>query len=77
MELATKAYLTGEADYDAAKNIVHLPALMSWFRHDFGGKKKMNLLLQKINVIPAGSNPKIKFKKYDWSLFLNHYKTNN
>ena len=77
MELATKAYLTGEADYDAAKNIVHLPALMSWFRHDFGGKKKMKLLLQKINVIPTGSNPKIKFKKYDWSLFLNHYKTNN
>ncbi len=77
MELATKAYLTSEAEYDAAAKTVRLPALMSWFRRDFGGKKKMKLLLQKINVIPAGSNPKIKFKKYDWSLFLNQYKTNN
>jgi thiol-disulfide isomerase/thioredoxin len=77
MELATKAYLTGEAAYGSTKNTVHLPALMSWFRRDFGGKKKMKQLLQKINIIPAGSNPKIKFKKYNWDLFLNHYKTDN
>lgn len=77
MELATKAYLTGEAEYDSLKNTVRLPALMSWFRRDFGGKKKMKQLLQKINVIPAGSNPKINFKKYNWNLFLNHYKTDN
>ena len=77
MELATKAYLTGEVEYDTAKNLVYLPALMSWFRRDFGGKKKMRLLLQKINIIPAGSKPKIKFKKYNWDLFLSHYKTDN
>ncbi len=77
LDIATKAYLTGEAEYDAKKNIIKLPTLMNWFRRDFGGKKKMKQLLQKINVIPEGSNPKIKFKKYDWNLFLNHYKTNN
>ncbi|MBK6993144.1 MAG: DUF547 domain-containing protein [Chitinophagaceae bacterium] len=40
LDLATKAYLTGEAEYDAATNIVKLPTLMSWFRRDFGGKRK-------------------------------------
>jgi thiol-disulfide isomerase/thioredoxin len=75
MELATKAYLTGEADYNKEKNKVYLPALMSWFRRDFGGKKKMKILLKKINLIPADSNPAIHFKKYDWNLFLNHYNT--
>jgi thiol-disulfide isomerase/thioredoxin len=77
MELAAKAYLTSEAEYNSKNNIAHLPALMSWFRRDFGGKKKMKQLLEKINIIPAGSNPKVKFKKYDWHLFLNHYKTDN
>lgn len=77
LDLATKAYLTSESDYDTSKNIVHLPALMGWFRHDFGGKKGMKKLLKKINLIPSESNPKIKFKKYDWNLFLDHYKTDN
>ncbi len=75
LNLATKSYLTGEAEYDAQNNIVKLPALMNWFRRDFGGKKKMKLLLKKIGIIPQDSNPKIKFKKYDWDLFLDHYKT--
>ncbi|MEO6220210.1 MAG: DUF547 domain-containing protein [Ginsengibacter sp.] len=75
LDIATKSYLTGEAEYDEKKNVVLIPALMNWFRGDFGGKKGMKQLLQKINVIPGGSNPRIKFKKYDWNLFLNHYKT--
>lgn len=75
MDLATKAYLTGEAEYDKEKNKLYLPALMSWFRRDFGGKKKMKVLLKKLNLIPADSNPTIHFKKYDWNLFLNHYNT--
>ncbi len=76
LDLATRSYLTGEAEYDAEDNTVKLPALMSWFRRDFGGKKKMKLLLKKIQIIPEGSNPKIAFKKYDWNLYLDHYKTN-
>ncbi len=77
LDIATKAYLTGEAQYDSSKNIVYLPALMGWFRGDFGGKSNMKKILMKIKVIPEGSNPKIKFKKYDWNLFLDHYKTDN
>ena len=40
LEVAIKIYLKGECKYDPVKNIVYVPALMGWFRHDFGGKRK-------------------------------------
>ena len=73
LELATKAYLSSEVEYDKTNNIVNLPALMGWFRADFGGKKTMIKILKQHNIIPAIANPKIKFKKYDWTLSLNNY----
>lgn len=75
LDLATKAYLKGEAEYDAQSNTAYLPAIMGWFRRDFGGKKKMVTLLQQLSIIPAGKQPKIKFKKYDWTLYLQNYKS--
>jgi len=74
LEQATRSYLTGDAEYDKEKNILKLPRLMSWFRRDFGGKKKMIELLKQLSVVPADAEPKIKFKKYDWSLYLQNYK---
>ncbi|MGI8581046.1 MAG: DUF547 domain-containing protein, partial [Chitinophagaceae bacterium] len=73
LELATNAYLASEADYDSTNNIIKLPKLMSWFRADFGGKKGMIKILKKHNIIPAEAYPKINFKKYDWTLYLNNY----
>ena len=75
LDLATKAYLRGEAGYDEATNTVTLPTLMSWFRRDFGGKKKMIALLQQLSIVPADKKPKIKFKQYDWTLYLQNYKS--
>ncbi|MDZ4807490.1 MAG: DUF547 domain-containing protein [Bacteroidota bacterium] len=74
LDLATKAYLRGEAEYNEATNTVKLPTLMSWFRRDFGGKKKMIQLLRQLSIVPADKNPKIKFKDYDWTLYLQNYK---
>lgn len=74
LDLATKAYLRGEAVYDEAANTVNLPALMSWFRRDFGGKRKMITLLKELSIVPADKNPKIVFKEYDWTLYLQNYK---
>lgn len=74
LDLATKVYLRGEAEYDEASNTVKLPTLMSWFRRDFGGKKKMIELLRQLSIVPADRNPGIKFKKYDWTLYLKNYK---
>ena len=74
LDVATLVYLKGESEYKEAENKVYVPALMGWFRRDFGGKKKMKLLLSKLAIIPQGTDPAIHFKKYDWGLFLENYK---
>lgn len=75
LTLATKAYLKSEVTYDEKKNTVTLPALMNWFRRDFGGKKKMITLLKELSIIPSEKNPKINFSSYDWTLYLQNYKS--
>ncbi len=75
LDLATQAYLAGDVKYDEAKNTVALPAIMGWFRADFGGKKKMVSLLKQLHIIPEYKKPAVTFSKYDWNLFLENYKT--
>lgn len=77
LNVAVKTYLKGEVTYDKVQNTVEVPALMGWFRHDFGGKKGMLDILIKNKIIPEGAKPTIRFKKYDWSLYLNNYKSEN
>ena len=74
LDVATRAYLTGEASYLVEKNTLQLPAIMGWFRHDFKGKKNMLLLAKKYNIVPEEKHPSISFKKYDWNLYLTNYK---
>ena len=74
LDVATNAYLSEEAVYSKETNILQLPTLISWFRRDFGGKKNVVALLKQKNIIGASVQPKIKFKKYDWSLYLNNFK---
>jgi hypothetical protein len=74
LNTATRVYLQGEAEYNEKDNTVALPAIMGWFRKDFGGKKKMLELLHKLELVPAGKSPAISFKKYNWNLFLENYK---
>lgn len=75
LDQATKSYLKGESDYNKETNVIYLPAIMGWFRRDFGGKKKMITLLRTIGIIPKNNKPTIHFKKYDWNLFLKNYQT--
>jgi hypothetical protein len=75
LSVAVKTYLKGECEFNPAKNSISVPALMGWFRHDFGGKEGIYQILKQNKIIPANSNPGIKFKKYDWSLFLDNYKS--
>ncbi len=74
LELATNAYLQSEAEYDAAADVLKLPAIMGWFRRDFGGKRKMVQLLKNKKIVPAESKPGIRFKSYDWTLYTGNYK---
>jgi len=75
LDAATKAFLRSEAVFHEETNTVELPAIMSWFRRDFGGKKKMITLLQQLQIVPSGKDPRIRFKTYDWTLYLQHYKS--
>lgn len=75
LNLAVKTYLKGECEFNQAKNSISVPALMGWFRHDFGGKKGIYQILKQNKIIPAGSHPSIHFNKYNWTLFLNNYKS--
>ena len=74
LDLATKAYLQGDAAYNEKENEVSLPAIMGWFRGDFGGKKNMLKLLKQLKIVPADKQPAIKFSKYNWNIFLANYK---
>jgi hypothetical protein len=73
LELATKSYLKTEVEYDKSSGIVSVPAIMGWFRADFGGKKGIKKLLVEHGMIDAGAKVRLQFKKYDWTLFLNNY----
>jgi hypothetical protein len=75
LDMATKAYLQGEAKYYERDNTVVLPAIMGWFRADFGGKNKMIDLLHILQIVPKEKRPYVKFKEYNWSLFLENYKS--
>lgn len=73
LDIATKAYLTGSVTYDSNANKVYVPALLSWFRGDFGGKKGQRMILRNQQIIPVDATPTIKYKKYDWALDLYNF----
>lgn len=75
LNVAMQTYLKGESEFDSAANVVRVPALMSWFKNDFGGKKGIIRILIQNKIIPKGSNPAIEFKEYNWSLYLDNYKS--
>ena len=74
LELATEIYLKGECDYNEKSNEVWVPALMNWFRGDFKGTRGIKTLLRNLSIIPPDTNPVVRFKRYNWNLFLDNYK---
>lgn len=74
LDVATNVYLHGESEYQANENTVYVPALMGWFRADFNGKKGIQKILKSLAIIPNDKNPAIRFKKYDWNLYLENFK---
>jgi hypothetical protein len=72
LDIATQNYLLSEVE--VKENTAFLPAVVSWFRADFGGKKGMRELLQKHGVENISHSTKIRFKNYDWSLYLENDK---
>ncbi len=75
LKLATTNYLKNETEYDSTSNTIYLPKIMDWFRGDFGGKKGIKIMLKEYGIIK--NDVTIKFKKYDWTLFLSNYRKEN
>ena len=74
LEQAAYSFLSSEAEYDAVSGTLLLPAIMSWFRRDFGGKKAMIRLLKEKKLLPEDAEPSISFKSYNWELYTDNFK---
>ncbi|MBL4656758.1 MAG: DUF547 domain-containing protein [Flavobacteriales bacterium] len=77
LEIATRGYLETMARFNAEQNVVHAPAIMSWFRGDFGGESGIVTFLKRYNVVPDSVNPTLKFDDFDWKLRLNNFKVDS
>ncbi len=73
LEQAAYSFLSSEAEYDAASGTLKLPAIMGWFRRDFGGKKAMIRLLKEKKLLPEDAEPSISFKSYNWELYTDNF----
>ncbi|RPD38584.1 DUF547 domain-containing protein [Chitinophaga barathri] len=69
LNIAMKSHLQGEAKQ--TPGTIFLPAFMDWYRSDFGGKKGMRGILQRLGLPEFEA---IRFQQFDWSLFLRNYR---
>lgn len=72
LDLSCAAYL--EAECIKADGKIQVPALFSWFRGDFGGKKGIYKFLRTYKIIEKNEKPDLVFKDYNWDLMLGNYK---
>lgn len=70
LDQAARAYLKNEVLFNGKDLTVEVPAILNWFRGDFGGKKGIIRLLRQQQIVPENVKPGITWKKYDWSLSL-------
>jgi hypothetical protein len=67
-DLAAESYLGQEATYDPDAGVARVPRLMGWFHGDFGGQSGIRDILREYGVVPAGTDPTVRFRPYDWTL---------
>lgn len=70
LDITARAYLKNETLFNGKDMTVQVPAILNWFRGDFGGKKGIIRLLYQQGIVPENVKPGIVWKKYDWSLSL-------
>jgi hypothetical protein len=72
LDQSARQYLTSTTS--CTQNKCEVTTLFSWFRGDFGGKKKVDDILMKYNIIPkTKSKYDISFAGYDWTLDLENF----
>ncbi|MBU0940747.1 MAG: DUF547 domain-containing protein [Bacteroidetes bacterium] len=73
LDASTDKYLKANTTYTKDKNNLVVPALMSWFRGDFGCKKGVIKIAKQFNIIPNDVKPDLDYKDYDWTIDLNNF----
>lgn len=71
LDLSCRAYLEAECEIKDGK--IYVPALFSWFRGDFGGKKGIYKFLWKYEILKKREKPNLVFKEYNWDLSIGNY----
>lgn len=74
LDEAARAYLEETAEYDPSANQAVVPRLCLWYRGDFGGKRGIQQLLRRYEVVPADATPSLSYADYDWSLDLDVFR---
>lgn len=74
LDEASCYYLKQEVEYNKEKNLVKLPALMTWFSADFGSKDNKRKIAKDCKAIPQNASPEIEYKDYDWTMKVRNYK---
>lgn len=74
LDQAADLFMMFEINYDSSANSLSLPVLFRRYRGDFGGKKGVYTLLEQEGIIPADSQPKLVYTKYDWSLSVANFR---
>lgn len=77
LELSTESFLQQSSCYNESKNTVRVTRLLFYYRGDFGGRNGIYRLLDRYDVIPDGTRPRIRYKSYDWSLQPGNYRDNS
>lgn len=64
---AEEGFINTTTTYNESENTVEVSKIFGWYRKDFGGKSGILGLLKKYNKVPADKEPKLVFRKYDWT----------
>jgi hypothetical protein len=67
LDEATDSHLEQTVTYDADRDRVRVPRVCLWFIGDFGGPAGLRTFLRVHGQIPPGSNPSVRFRRYDWT----------
>ncbi|MGB0985512.1 MAG: DUF547 domain-containing protein, partial [Saprospiraceae bacterium] len=73
LDKSSKIHLKNTSKYNVLEDEVLVTKLLSWFRADFGKKKKVIKMLKKYEIIPEDAKPSIKYDDYDWTMDLDNY----
>ncbi len=67
LELAMHSFLERETEVLHHKRVIRTSRLLSWYRGDFGGSRKIKQLLAQVLAMPQIGTYRLEWKPYDWT----------